>query len=62
MIFKLAVESAKQNCILSCAYRIDDNLSQKLDSMCAEKVASTNGIIDFNAIISDNDLAKECYG
>ncbi|MDE6751246.1 MAG: hypothetical protein K2J59_00545, partial [Eubacterium sp.] len=29
MIFKLAVESAKQNCILSCAYKIDDELSEK---------------------------------
>lgn len=62
MIFKLAVESAKQNCILSCAYKIDDELSQKLDSMCAEKVAETNGIIDFYTIISNNDLAKEIYG
>ena len=26
MIFKLAVESAKQNFILSCAYKIDDEL------------------------------------
>lgn len=62
MIFKLAVESAKQNCLLSCAYKIDDELSQKLDNMCAEKVAETNGIIDFNTIIANNDWAKECYG
>ncbi len=62
MIFKLAVESAKQNSILSCAYKIDDELSEKLDNTCAEKVASTNGIIDFNSIKYDNDLAKKCYG
>ncbi len=62
MIFKLAVESAKQNCLLSTQYRIDSELAERLDNLCAEKVASTNGIIDFNAIISDNDLAKECYG
>ena len=30
MIFKLAVESAKQNFILSCAYKIDDELSDKI--------------------------------
>ena len=62
MIFKLAVESAKQNCLLSTQYKIDSELEERLDNLCAEKVASTNGIIDFNAIITDNDLAKECYG
>lgn len=62
MIFKLAVESAKQNCLLSTQYRIDNEFDERLEYLCAEKVASTNGIIDFNAIISDNDLAKECYG
>ena len=62
MIFKLAVESAKQNCILSYAYRIDDELSQQLDDICAQKVASTNGIIDFDAIKYDSTLAKEFYG
>ncbi len=62
MIFKLAVESAKQNLLLSTQYRIDNKLSERLDYLCAEKVASTNGIIDVNAIIIDNDLAKEYYG
>lgn len=62
MIFKLAVESAKQNCLLSTQYRIDSELDEKLDYLCSEKVASMNGIIDFNAIITDNDLAKACYG
>ncbi len=62
LIFKLAVESAKQNCILSYAYKIDDELSQYLDNVCAEKVATTNGIIDFNSIKYDSALAKEFYG
>ena len=62
MIFKLAVESAKQNCILSYAYKINDELSQYLDNVCAEKVATTNGIIDFNSIKYDSALAKEFYG
>ena len=62
MIFKLAVESAKQNSILSCAYKIDDELSDRIQNICAEKVAETNGIIDFKTIKYDNDLAKECYG
>ena len=62
MIFKLAVESAKQNCILSSAYKIDDELSQQLDDICAEKVASTNGIIDFDSIKYDSDLAKKFNG
>lgn len=62
MIFKLAVESAKQNCILSYAYKIDDELSQQLDKICAQKVASTNGIIDFDSIKYDTALAKEFYG
>lgn len=62
MIFKLAVESAKQNLLLSTQYRIDSELSERLDNLCAEKVASINGIIDFNEIIANNDLAKECYG
>ena len=62
MIFKLAVESAKQNCLLITQYRIDSELDEKLEYLCVEKVASMNGIIDFNAIMTDNDLAKECYG
>ena len=62
MIFKLAVESAKQNLLLSTQYRIDSELSARLDNLCAEKVAATNGIIDFDTIIANNDLAKECYG
>ena len=62
MIFKLAVESAKQNCLLSTQYRINNEFDERLDYLCAQKVASMNGIIDFNSIISDNDLAKECYG
>jgi len=62
MIFKLAVESAKQNFILSCAYKIDDELSDKIQNICAEKVAETNGIIDFETIKYNNDLAKEIYG
>lgn len=62
MIFKLAVESAKQNCLLSTQYRIDNEFDERLEYLCAQKVASMNGIIDFNAIITDNDLAKECYG
>ena len=62
MIFKLAVESAKQNCILGLAYNIDSSLLERLDKLCAEKVASTNGIIDFDAIKYDSTLAKEFYG
>lgn len=62
MIFKLAVESAKQSLLLSTQYRIDSELSERLDNLCAEKVAETNGIIDFDTIIANNDLAKECYG
>ena len=62
MIFKLAVESAKQNCILGLAYEIDSSLSEKLDTLCAEKVATTNGIIDFNSIKYDSALTKEFYG
>lgn len=62
MIFKLAVESAKQNCLLSTQYRIDSDLNKRLDNLCAEKVAETNGIIDFHTIITDNDMVKELYG
>ena len=62
MIFKLAVESAKQNCILSLAYDIDSSLLERLDKLCAKKVASTNGIIDFDAIKYDSDLAKKFNG
>lgn len=62
MIFKLAVESAKQNLLLGTQYKIDSKLSERLDNLCAEKVAATNGIIDFDTIIANNDLAKECYG
>lgn len=62
MIFKLAVESAKQNCILGLAYDIDSSLLERLDNLCAEKVASTNGIIDFNSIKYDSDLTKEFNG
>ena len=62
MIFKLAVESAKQNLLLGIQYKIDSELSARLDNLCAEKVAATNGIIDFDTIIANNDLAKECYG
>lgn len=62
MIFKLAVESAKQNCLLSTQYRIDSDLNERLDNLCAEKVAETNGIIDFETIKYNNDLAKEIYG
>lgn len=62
MIFKLAVESAKQNLLLGIQYKIDSELSERLDKLCAEKVAATNGIIDFDTIIANNDLAKECYG
>lgn len=62
MIFKLAVESAKQNLLLGTQYKIDNELSERLDNLCAEKVAATNGIIDFDTIIANNDLAKECYG
>lgn len=44
------------------AYKIDDELSQYLDNVCAEKVATTNGIIDFDAIKYDSDLTKEFNG
>lgn len=62
MIFKLAVESAKQNCILSSQYRINGKLSKRLDDLCTEKVASTNGILDFDAIRIDNELSEACNG
>lgn len=47
MLFKLAVEVAKQNHITACQEEIDEASLAKLNDMCCRDVASNNGRVRF---------------
>ena len=47
IIFKLAVEVAKQNHIAVCRGELDEDTLYRLNDMCCRDVASNNGIIQF---------------
>ncbi len=47
IIFKLAVEVAKQNHIAVCRGELDEDTLYRLNDLCCRDVASNNGIIQF---------------
>ncbi len=56
MLFRLAVESAKQNNILAAVYEIDEDDLNGLNESCCRIVARNNGIVSFeNAYKAQRD-------
>ena len=47
MIFKLAVEVAKQNHIAACRGELDEDTLYRLNDLCCRDVASNNGRVQF---------------
>ena len=47
MLFRLAVESAKQNNIMGAVYEIDEDDLNGLNEACCRIVARNNGIVSF---------------
>ncbi len=47
MLFRLAVESAKQNNIMAAVYEIDEDDLNGLNESCCRIVARNNGIVSF---------------